>query len=798
MYETVGQIFFARREWNLIDWALTACSNYYYGDELLLFVLCRLFQRHALVICREQNWSTLEPEGTMTTEQLLDACDLHLIYLRPGIFGELTLKKGKSMSMLTSSPPEFPAWSSDMVQGNILDMPGLEGFVDSELLKTYLNINEGETLEATATNSSMKEVNISTDDEETIVSNLDNSFAVNDGNADVDMNSGNDVSTMKSGNELLSVNDSIDIDHDIGNNKPTTKGGNGSIIVLNLDNSFAMNGGNADVDVNSGNDGSTMKSGNESLSLNDDMNSGNNELRTKGGNGLIIPNRGSITTVTSGNNEPIQTGENSVSTIAYEDYDDEWSHIMDNHPEVMDIEVASPVSLKTSATQVLSMAMRVNKPMTLMHCCVDVISWNTGMTFPGNLTIPHLLFTRTKTAELRRMDPPLIPHHTIKQVSLYDNINIDKEARNLWLSDVQKRKYVVMIPKLSQKDIDLLCNKQPSWMGIDPYSDLEDRGDTSQDKEPIVPNEPNPYSLRKCEGTGPLRTRPTRAACSDVKYSEFYNDLDLPPSPKAKTKPRPKTQGPSDERIVARGKQSVPPSQTHPISVIESRKAETSDSEVTMRDDNTDSDTTIILEKVDKQSQQETPVKADHIPKKEKSVFKTTRVGLKKFRRKRSYKCPVCGKRYAMQCELNSHYRETHKNVKCSKCNMSFTMPSTLTWHYYTHAEPRKFCRCGKGFYFSSELRVHKLTHRRIKTQMCIHPGCGKSYFSASDLAKHAHIHENISWNCDKCDYSTPDKRLLRSHQRVHERVSRYTCAKCGDTFIFHTQWARHNRKDQC
>ena len=330
-------------------------------------------------------------------------------------------------------------------------------------------------------------------------------------------------------------------------------------------------------------------------------------------------------------------------------------------------------------------------------------------------------------------------------------------------------------------------------MSIDPYSDLEDVGDTSQDEEPVVPSEPKQYSLRKHKGNGPLRSRPTRAASSDVKYSEFYSDLDLPPSPKAKVKPRPKTQGPSDERIAARGKWSVPPSQTHPISVIESRKVETSESDEVMGDSDMDSDTTIILEKVEEQRQQDTPAKADHMPKKEKSVFKTTHVGLKKFRRKCSYKCPVCGKKYTMQGELNSHYRDTHKNVKCSKCSMSFTTPSTLTRHYYTHAEPRKFCQCGKGFYFSSELRVHKLTHRRIKTQMCIHPRCGKSYFSAVDLAKHARIHENIAWNCDKCDYSTPDKRLLHSHQRVHERVSRYTCARCGDTFIFHTQWARHN-----
>ena len=51
VYETVGTLFFAMRNWSLTDWALTACSSYYYGDELLLYVLCKVFHRHAVVIC---------------------------------------------------------------------------------------------------------------------------------------------------------------------------------------------------------------------------------------------------------------------------------------------------------------------------------------------------------------------------------------------------------------------------------------------------------------------------------------------------------------------------------------------------------------------------------------------------------------------------------------------------------------------------------------------------------------------------------------------------------------------------
>ena len=110
VYEQVGQIFFARCEWSFNEWALSVCSHYYYGDELLLFTLCHLFHRHVVIICMDKNWSTLEPGGTMTVETLLNSCDLHFVYLKPGLFGELVLKKKVALS---TSPPEFPNWTSD-------------------------------------------------------------------------------------------------------------------------------------------------------------------------------------------------------------------------------------------------------------------------------------------------------------------------------------------------------------------------------------------------------------------------------------------------------------------------------------------------------------------------------------------------------------------------------------------------------------------------------------------------------------------------------------------------------------
>ena len=108
VYEQVGEEFFSRREWNIMEWALATCSQYYYGDELLLYVLCHVFHRHAMVICKERYWCTFEPDESMDIYAVLDCCDLHFVYLRPGIFAQLWLKK---CHIKQRSPPEFPEWT---------------------------------------------------------------------------------------------------------------------------------------------------------------------------------------------------------------------------------------------------------------------------------------------------------------------------------------------------------------------------------------------------------------------------------------------------------------------------------------------------------------------------------------------------------------------------------------------------------------------------------------------------------------------------------------------------------------
>ena len=88
--ENVGTEFFESKHWSLQEWAMAICSQFYYGDELLIYALCRVFHRHA--VCYDRYWCTFTPSDDMNIYAILDACDLHLVYIRPGVFATLCPK----------------------------------------------------------------------------------------------------------------------------------------------------------------------------------------------------------------------------------------------------------------------------------------------------------------------------------------------------------------------------------------------------------------------------------------------------------------------------------------------------------------------------------------------------------------------------------------------------------------------------------------------------------------------------------------------------------------------------------
>eukprot|EP00105_Crassostrea_gigas_P012178 XP_011428087.1 PREDICTED: zinc finger protein 391 [Crassostrea gigas] len=80
------------------------------------------------------------------------------------------------------------------------------------------------------------------------------------------------------------------------------------------------------------------------------------------------------------------------------------------------------------------------------------------------------------------------------------------------------------------------------------------------------------------------------------------------------------------------------------------------------------------------------------------------------------HQCPVCGKTYGGNTNLNYHMA-THTGIrphKCSICGKAFTQMSTLRTHFRIHTgeKPYKCRTCTRAFADYSTSMKHERTHR--------------------------------------------------------------------------------------
>ena len=71
------------------------------GDEIALYVLCKMYHHHVAVVTSAKIWSTVECDTPMSDQELLSLCDLCLLYIELGVFGELKLRPAMPPAPLT-------------------------------------------------------------------------------------------------------------------------------------------------------------------------------------------------------------------------------------------------------------------------------------------------------------------------------------------------------------------------------------------------------------------------------------------------------------------------------------------------------------------------------------------------------------------------------------------------------------------------------------------------------------------------------------------------------------------------
>ena len=88
-YQKCSTVCLAMRSMSIDTWVDYIGSDRNYCDELGLKGLCKLYQKHSVVLTKTRIWSTIDADALFNLLELLQECSIRLIYLGHLRFGTL-------------------------------------------------------------------------------------------------------------------------------------------------------------------------------------------------------------------------------------------------------------------------------------------------------------------------------------------------------------------------------------------------------------------------------------------------------------------------------------------------------------------------------------------------------------------------------------------------------------------------------------------------------------------------------------------------------------------------------------
>ena len=123
-------------------------------------------------------------------------------------------------------------------------------------------------------------------------------------------------------------------------------------------------------------------------------------------------------------------------------------------------------------------------------------------------------------------------------------------------------------------------------------------------------------------------------------------------------------------------------------------------------------------------------------------------------------------------------------------------MPSFLRDYRYVHQDTHYVCeKCNKCFMFKSKYCIHRRMHLCSRIYKCFVGSCGKEYKWPQDLHRHIQVHLNWQYGCTVCNYTNPQRYLLKRHLQKHSEATYYKCDDCIFECKYYTQLSRHTKK---
>ena len=79
-YKRVGHVIMGFQNCTLNEWCNAMDKPTTGADELAIFALSKIYQRHTVIFNSSKPWTTLEPNVEMLEEELYEHCQIHLVY----------------------------------------------------------------------------------------------------------------------------------------------------------------------------------------------------------------------------------------------------------------------------------------------------------------------------------------------------------------------------------------------------------------------------------------------------------------------------------------------------------------------------------------------------------------------------------------------------------------------------------------------------------------------------------------------------------------------------------------------
>ena len=89
LLENMCKIAMDQRKTTLQGWINDMAKEQTPGDEIALYILSRMYRKHTFVYTQMFWWMTLLYTMPVQEKEIMDNCEIVLVYMKPGVFGEL-------------------------------------------------------------------------------------------------------------------------------------------------------------------------------------------------------------------------------------------------------------------------------------------------------------------------------------------------------------------------------------------------------------------------------------------------------------------------------------------------------------------------------------------------------------------------------------------------------------------------------------------------------------------------------------------------------------------------------------